>query len=137
MALPQPPVPVAAEQAAISQPVLPPSEAIAPNELDDVVVSDELASGKLTWASCILEYFKPAREALGAQTRKLVLGSGCTGMFTEGLGVKVPPFELHHATTEHYIYMLHELKSKLALYFICFLWRGIGVRTEFVQKICI
>jgi hypothetical protein len=39
----------------------------------------------LDWANRLLEYFAPVRDRLGKQLCRIVMASGCTGMWSEGL----------------------------------------------------
>jgi hypothetical protein len=50
----------------------------------------------LHWVQHLLEYFKTTRESLRSQTRKVVLDSGCTGMWTEGFAASAFNAETLH-----------------------------------------
>jgi hypothetical protein len=43
----------------------------------------------LPWARSVLSFFAQQRDRLGPQLSKVVLASGCTGMFSEGMVAEV------------------------------------------------
>ena len=55
---------------------------------DEKLESDRnrnVATHTLPWARAILDFFADARKKLGDQVIKIRCGSGCTGMWSEGL----------------------------------------------------